>query len=411
MKSARCIGRIIEKCGGVKTSRGTGFAIDETTVLTAFHCIRSRDDDQPTENELVLRLPDETELALEVLRWSQQDDVAVLRLADILPPKFHALRAYTGDSDLRGKGFQSEGFPSFLYDGDTFTVHGAIVNPEAMDGARPTMQLFVNQMLHEFDPRGMSGAPILVQTATPSGDPWVVVGVARSSLVSPESGLSGAGATLFGCPIGRVKDLWKNLLGSPSASGLLGNPISEVASWLRQPMYANLVALIRDPSVEALVDDVVLSTFSNISSWEDLDVAGQFAGMRFVRDVCAAWEAPALPLNEAVAQKAVGERVMFDLQFRTRGLGSYVRERGLSGDLSKDPVIYSQQCGVRTTMPIEPKWITTTTGRVWLSSGSNAFAGVGTLRSVDASAVLVSPTVLGPPVRAAQLTEAIFGSK
>lgn len=96
-----------------------------------------------------------------------------------------------------------------------------------------------------------------------------------------------------------------------------------------------------------------------------------------------------------------GQIAKFDRRFRTKGLGKALTNgfNGFTGDLSKDPHVYTESSGYKFVMPIDPRWLTTTTAGVHLSSGQGVFSGLCIVNSVNEAkkVVICSPLVLGHP--------------
>lgn len=103
----------------------------------------------------------------------------------------------------------------------------------------------------------------------------------------------------------------------------------------------------------------------------------------------------------SLTDKDVGLIVKFDQRFRTKGLGNVLTNgfSGFSGDLNKDPHVYTDCNGYKLVMPIDPRWLTTTTAGVHLSSGQGVFSGLCIVNSVNEAkrTILCSPLVIGHP--------------
>ena len=72
----------------------------------------------------------------------------------------------------------------------------------------------------------------------------------------------------------------------------------------------------------------------------------------------------------------------------------------LSGSLDRDPHIYVKR-GERTIyLPLDPRWVTTSTAFVTFTSGIASLAGLGLLRAVGEDTAIISPMTIGsPPLR------------
>jgi hypothetical protein len=182
-----------------------------------------------------------------------------------------------------------------------------------------------------------------------------------------------------------------------------------VADWLRQSYYVNLLALLRDPTARPFLTDEVMGWLENARSWNDFNLANGIRMLDVAARVCKGWEAPAVAIDNAIDRDLLGARVVFDGRFRTRNLRHFDAERGLSGDLERDPVLYTDIAGTRVFLPIDPKWITTTTGSHVFGGGQLRASGVGTLRTLEDGHALVSPMVIGPWAEAERMTAMVFG--
>jgi hypothetical protein len=113
----------------------------------------------------------------------------------------------------------------------------------------------------------------------------------------------------------------------------------------------------------------------------------------------------ALPFNtyDVLDPSMVGVTTTFDGTFRTknlRGMDAFRDGRSqLRGDIHKDPHVYRVFEGVRLLLPIDPKWILTTTSWGAFSAGHSSFAGACTIRSVDpqSKAIVATPLFIGIP--------------
>lgn len=143
-----------------------------------------------------------------------------------------------------------------------------------------------------------------------------------------------------------------------------------------------------------------------------LPLAGLMAGYKKLLEQV---QLKAVPLSTALERgsDARGWLVSFDARFRTKNIdmprttAEYMN--AVRGDLRSDPHIYMKVGGVKLTMVIDPRWITTTTAFVHFrpSSGQGSFAGFGILNSVEPSAASVTPLAIGLPSN--PFMEAFFG--
>lgn len=89
----------------------------------------------------------------------------------------------------------------------------------------------------------------------------------------------------------------------------------------------------------------------------------------------------------------IGAVVSFDENFRTKNYGNY--SGALSGNLDSDPYIYKKSKGAKWILPLDPKWITTSTAQSEFCSGSSRFAGLAMIKSIKNNEFICTPLVLG----------------
>jgi hypothetical protein len=108
--------------------------------------------------------------------------------------------------------------------------------------------------------------------------------------------------------------------------------------------------------------------------------------MRALQPVIEKIHPNVIPLDKlSYSDGDVGLIARFDQRFRTKNLGKALTRgfSGFTGDLAIDPHIYTECNGYKVIMPIDPRWLTTTTAGVHLSSGQGVFAGLCIVNSVD----------------------------
>ena len=149
-----------------------------------------------------------------------------------------------------------------------------------------------------------------------------------------------------------------------------------------------------------------LTAYSNIDALHELgwSLNGLMMGFKKLLKVA---ELKAVPLEAIIANatSARGLIVSFDHKFRTKNIrlpGSKTEyQNAISGNLDRDPHIYVMISGYRITLTIDPRWVTSTTAFVQFrpSSGTNTFAGLGIVNSVDeiSRSISISPYVIGLP--------------
>lgn len=120
-------------------------------------------------------------------------------------------------------------------------------------------------------------------------------------------------------------------------------------------------------------------------------------------------EFSALPLQElALHEGHIGHPISFDrTRFRTKNIAFEAINatsrwnQSFTGDLTKDPHIYSKLGEFKLVIFIDPNWITTSTAFTLFkpSSGQSVFSGLGRITNVDYEAKVVTATawVIGLP--------------
>lgn len=119
--------------------------------------------------------------------------------------------------------------------------------------------------------------------------------------------------------------------------------------------------------------------------------------IRAMQPVIESLHPNATPLSEsALDASSVGTVVCFNGRFYTKNLSNALMGKwhGFTGDLSKDPHIYLKKNELKVIFPLEPRWLTTTTAGVHLSSGSGHFAGIGIINSAPNSDGLIYASLL-----------------
>ncbi|WP_228116647.1 hypothetical protein [Xanthomonas citri] len=118
-------------------------------------------------------------------------------------------------------------------------------------------------------------------------------------------------------------------------------------------------------------------------------------------------ELKAIDLEAAVkmGSSARGAVVGFDRELRTKNISMPANASGyakpVSGDLNKDPHIYTKLDQARIVATIDRRWITTTTAFVQFRppSGRGTFAGLAIVNSMDpvSNHMSITPLVIGLP--------------
>ncbi|MEZ5078224.1 MAG: 5'-methylthioadenosine/S-adenosylhomocysteine nucleosidase [Solirubrobacterales bacterium] len=179
---------------------------------------------------------------------------------------------------------------------------------------------------------------------------------------------------------------------------------------LSDAYYINLDRLLSDPSALDLYSGWVREGMRGARSWKELGFKEALELRHACEVAIESWAGSALGLAEALRTAEVGSRVVFDGSFRTRNWKKFDPEVGLLGDLDADPLVYTDIDERRVFMPVDPRWATTSTGRLAFTSGRIPMSGIGLLRNIDAETAHVSPYVLAPSLTGSRLRKEMFGS-
>jgi tetratricopeptide (TPR) repeat protein len=170
---------------------GTAFAVDERTVLTAFHCVGDRGTGQIRQQHPDLDL-DGVRLPCSYVAGDPQADCAVLTLDRPLPATARPLLL----AERVTAGFwRATGFPASLADLGSVTVSGSISDLDARLRGVPAVQLFAEQSAAGLALGGLSGAPVFA-----GGAPGVI-GLIRYNPPDPDAAGRGVGGIVYACPV------------------------------------------------------------------------------------------------------------------------------------------------------------------------------------------------------------------
>ena len=184
--------------------------------------------------------------------------------------------------------------------------------------------------------------------------------------------------------------------------------MSAITDRMMDAYYLNLPRLLSDPSALGLISESI-EDLKGVGSWQELDWQMALRLRHLCEKSIEAWPGKALALEVALAEKAVGARVTFDGQFRTRNWRKFNPAIDLTGDLETDPHIYCDVGPTRVFFPIDPAWATTSTAQVVFNRGSISLSVVALLRDLSENGGLASPYVLAPPAAGRENTALLFG--
>ncbi len=109
---------------------------------------------------------------------------------------------------------------------------------------------------------------------------------------------------------------------------------------------------------------------------------------------------PTLSMSDA----SIGVVCSFSQRFRTKNVGKALDAgwKGMTGNLAKDPHLYCSVADRKLVLPIDPRWLTTTTAGVFLSSGQGVFSGLCLINEIGAapSDIFATPLLIGQAINA-----------
>ncbi|MFL5913568.1 MAG: NB-ARC domain-containing protein [Mycobacteriales bacterium] len=170
---------------------GTAFAVDDCTVLTAFHCVGNRATGEVRLPNAVLDL-DGARLGCSYLAGDSVSDCAALHLDQPLPP---TARPLSLAEQVTAGFWRATGFPASLAELGSVTVSGTISNLEGQLRGVPAIQLYAEQSAAGLALGGLSGAPVFA-----GGAPGVI-GLIRYNPPDPDSAGRGVGGIVYACPV------------------------------------------------------------------------------------------------------------------------------------------------------------------------------------------------------------------
>ncbi|HDY8173989.1 TPA: hypothetical protein RQL04_004489 [Vibrio vulnificus] len=196
-------------------------------------------------------------------------------------------------------------------------------------------------------------------------------------------------------------------------SNLVSNPIWDTK--LHQMHYINV------PRLSLLCArfgySIDLSQFGRITAlhelgWELNHLMGGFSKL------LSAVEIKAIPIDDAIfsPQNMRGMYVSFNHRFRTKNIRMPQHSKdyvsSFTGDLSKDPHVYTKVGEYKVVAFVDRRWVTTSTAFCYFrpSAGHSEFAGIAFVNNVDheEKIIHITPYVLGLPRN--EFMDAFYGA-
>lgn len=183
---------------------------------------------------------------------------------------------------------------------------------------------------------------------------------------------------------------------------------SDHLSWIQQKLasgtpwtsnlhnffYINLPRVLMLAELQGIrADDPFVNYVKDIQGLE----GNYIPFIRAMKPVLESIHPRSTPIGELTIDETLsGKIVSFNGRFYTKNLSKALmgKWRGFTGNLDKDPHIYVKHREYRILFPLEPRWLTTTTAGVHLSSGSGVFAGIGIINSAPTETGLIYGSLL-----------------
>ncbi|WP_280431715.1 NB-ARC domain-containing protein [Nocardia brasiliensis] len=190
------IGRLIT--AGVRARLlGTAFAVDDSTVVTAFHCVGDRHTGAVRFPEAAVDFAG-TQVRVRYAAGDPVADCAVLRLDEPRPDVLSPLPLATR---ITARFWRATGFPASLAELGPMSISGTITASDGRLRGVPAVQLYAEQAVGGLALGGFSGAPVFAGSAPG------VVGLIRYNPPAPDAPDRGIGGIVFACPVAAITAL------------------------------------------------------------------------------------------------------------------------------------------------------------------------------------------------------------
>jgi tetratricopeptide (TPR) repeat protein len=190
------VGRLVTADAPVRLL-GTAFAVTDSAVVTAFHCVGNRATGQVRHTSARLDWAGDL-LDCEYLAGDPVADCAVLRLSALLPPGAGPLPV----AEHVTAGFwHATGFPASLADLGLVTVSGSVSSLDGEIAGAPAIQLYAEQSAAGLALGGLSGAPVFAGRAPG------VIGLIRYNPPDLDNAGRGVGGIVYACPAASLRTL------------------------------------------------------------------------------------------------------------------------------------------------------------------------------------------------------------
>jgi hypothetical protein len=165
--------------------------------------------------------------------------------------------------------------------------------------------------------------------------------------------------------------------------------------------YANVPRLLLEPGVDLSFDPRALGALESIDHLAG-NMPGYLIAINLIKQASAGWFVRAIDVGDfkALRERHERELVSFAASFRTKNVpGLYELRHGWEMPQTQNelPHVYVKAGKRRVVLWIDPRWLTTSTAFVHLSSGWAKLAGLAIVRSVTATTVTATPLIFGLP--------------
>ncbi|MET8778587.1 trypsin-like peptidase domain-containing protein [Nocardia sp. NPDC050713] len=198
------VGRLLS-AGPRERFLGTAFAVDHSTLVTAFHCVGDRRTGEIHFPQTVWNIGD-TALTARFAAGDPAADCAVLRLDEARPDLIDPLPLAT---QVTARFWRATGFPASLSDLGRVTVSGTITAVDGQLRGVPAIQLYAEQAVGGLALGGFSGSPVFAGSAPG------VIGLIRYNPPNPDAPERGVGGIVFACPLAAIRALLDSVGAAP----------------------------------------------------------------------------------------------------------------------------------------------------------------------------------------------------
>jgi hypothetical protein len=196
-------------------------------------------------------------------------------------------------------------------------------------------------------------------------------------------------------PVDRLKEIKKNHEAWTRQIRALGEP------WSMRFLtvdYLNVPRLLCMPGGSQLQMELDRAGRSHLGSLRGLGMEiGSIVAA--AKPVLRAWSGTAIDLSNLELDGSEGLPISFHARAYTKNCPSPTGPFAYTGDVEKDPHIWFRLGERKVFVRLDPAWITVTTAFVNFRSGNGTFAGLGIVMSVQPRRLIISPLVVGKPMK------------